>query len=139
MLHDASTVAIFDLDSPPSSSSLAEETVPHIIILAKVGQKGVVNGDGARHKLTPDRSEASCGMQYHAGIDYFVPEALAGDLCQRGCFTAHEREKAEKIAQKVDQAPLLGEQERIPASEIGRQWIATPTPNHIPRMPRKKR
>ncbi len=80
----------------PTQEALAEEEVPHIIILAKVQRDGSVSGDGCRHKLTPDRSEASCDMQFHAGVDYLVPEALTGNLCQRGCFTKHELAKAAK-------------------------------------------
>lgn len=69
-------------NDPPPLRALAEDEVPHIIV------------NGERHKLPPDRATCSCGLEYHAGFDPFVPEALEGAMCTV-CFTPHERAKAE--------------------------------------------
>lgn len=134
----ADTYVIDDPDAGPTAQQLSEEVVPHIIIIAKVAANGEVSGDGARHKLTPDRSTASCGMQYHAGFDYLVPESLEGDLCQNGCFPPFELEKAAKATATANGAHVAVPRES--ASAIGKRWLSEPTPPRVPRItPRRKK
>lgn len=84
------TLVISDPDAPRALADLAEESVPHVLI---------TTGDGLRHKLTPDRAEAACGAEYHAGFDQFVPPSLDGDLCTE-CFTQHELDRAARARSK---------------------------------------
>lgn len=103
------TVVIEDPDAPRSvQQQLAEEVVPHVII---------ATDDGRRHKLTPDRTAASCGTEYHAGFDVLVPEGLTGKLCEKGCFPPFELEKAAAIAAR--------ERHDIETMRTPKQWLDT--------------
>lgn len=115
------THVIDDPDASPTARAreLAEEVVPHVII---------TTGDGCRHKLTPDRTSASCGDEYHAGFDTLVPESLEGELCKKGCFPPFELAKAEAMKAKaraeIENRPTpsqwLDAQEVLAAARIDR-------------------